>query len=259
MSHQLKVRLLGADGEPMPESALKSLYASDLHFEPERRRSQISSDGTVEIEAPDGPTAVHAKVDVPGFGLHWVTADNEGQGFGRSDAVIDFVAAAAASRLADVKGVMAEGGVEWTAPCRAHADGADDQLAMAGAASGAAKAQCHLRSLGHGLWAGELAVVERAQARMAGQARREALLFGCNAFPRNERLAEIRARFSQMLNFATLPFYLARLEPEEGKPDYSRIDAILAWCEQEGITPKGHTLWWGNPSGVPKWLEGADW
>ncbi|MHC5034173.1 MAG: endo-1,4-beta-xylanase [Planctomycetota bacterium] len=259
MSRQLKVRLLGADGEPMPESALKSLYASDLHFEPERRRSEIGSDGTVEIEAPDGPTALHAKVDVPGFGLHWVTADNEGQGFGPSDTEIDFVAAAAASRLADVKAVMAEGGVEWSAPCRAHADGAEDQLAMAGAASGAAKAQCNLRSLSHGLWAGELAVVERAQARIAAQGAREGLLFGCNAFPRNQRLAEIRARFSQALNFATLPFYLARLEPEEGKPDYSRIDEILAWCEQEGITPKGHPLWWGNPSGVPKWLEGADW
>ncbi|MHC4788705.1 MAG: endo-1,4-beta-xylanase [Planctomycetota bacterium] len=259
MSHRLKVRLLGGDGEPMPQEVLRSLYAADLHFEPVRRRSEIGPDGTVEIAAPDLPTALHAKVHVPDFGHAWVTADAEGTGYGPSEAAIDFVGEAAASRLADVRRLMDEAGADWSATCRAHADAAEDHLNEAGATSGARQAQLHLRSLCHGLWAGEMALVERARAAREGAPKRDEFLFGCNAFPRNERVEEIRRLFSKTLNFGTLPFYLARLEPEEGKPDYSRIDEILSWCEAEGIVPKGHPLWWGNPSGVPEWLEGADW
>ena len=85
MAERLKVRLLGADGEAMGEEALKSLYASDLHFEPIRRQSEIGPDGTVEIQIPDGPTALHARICAPGFGTLWMTADNGGEGYGKNE------------------------------------------------------------------------------------------------------------------------------------------------------------------------------
>lgn len=259
MAGKLKVKLLGPDGEPMGEEALKSLYAADLHFEPVRRRSEIGPDGTVEIKIPDGPTALHARICVPDFGTLWVTADNCGEGYGTCTAGLDFVREAAASRLSDIQRLMADADAEWSVTCRAHADAAADHLEMADSVSGAKQAQLHLLSLSHGLWAGELAVVERARRQIAQRGRREGFLFGCNTFARGEHVDEIRRRFSQVLNFGTLPFYLKRLEPEEGKPDYGRVDEILAWCERDGIRPKGHPLWWGHEAGIPPWLEGADW
>ena len=259
MSRQIRARLLGYNGRPMAEAALRSLYASDLHFEPERRRSEIAPDGTVQLDAPNGLVALHAQFQVPDFGTVWVTADNEGRGYGRRAAAIDFVRDAAASRLADVAAVMAERGVPWSAACRAHADAAADFLASAAKASGEKRARLHLLSLSHGFWAGELAVVERARSRIARRRKRKGFLFGCNTFAHGPHVKEIRRRFSELLNFGTLPFYLARLEPEEGKPDYSRVDEILAWCERSRIVPKGHPLWWGHQAGIPPWLQGADW
>ncbi len=50
MSYKLSVRLLNADSQAMPEGRLRSLYSSDLHFEPMRRHSEIGSDGTVTID-----------------------------------------------------------------------------------------------------------------------------------------------------------------------------------------------------------------
>ena len=259
MSRLLKVKLLGFDGLPMDEAALKTLYASDLHFEPERRRIEIAADGTVQIEAPSGPVALHAQLQIPDFGTIWVTADNAGKGYGRRTAPIDFIRDAAAARLADVAAVMAERGVAWSTACRAHTDAAADYVESARRASGEKRAGLHLLSLIRGLWAGELAVVERARSRIARRRMRKGFLFGCNAFSHGPHLKEIRRRFRELLNFGTLPFYLGRLEPEEGKPHYARVDEILAWCERNGIVPKGHPLWWGHQAGIPQWLEGVDW
>jgi len=45
-------------------------------------------------------------------------------------------------------------------------------------------------------------------------------------------------------NYATLPFYIGRYEPEEGKPDERRLRAGAAWLSQKNITLKGHPLCW---------------
>jgi len=211
MSYLLKVKLLGFDGRPMHEAALKSLYASDLHFEPVRRRSEAASDGTVQIDAPNAPAALHAQFHVPDFGTLWVTADNEGKGYRRRVAAIDFVGDAAAGRLTDVRRLMAERGVQWSAACRAHADAAADCLESAARASGEKRAALRLLSLSHGLWAGELALIERARSRIARRRKRKGFLFGCNTFSSGPHLKEIRRRFGALLNFGTLPFYLAGL------------------------------------------------
>ncbi|WP_252891203.1 hypothetical protein [Thermoclostridium stercorarium] len=41
----VKVKITGTNGEPVPEYLLNTLYASDLHFEPDIRRSRIMPDG----------------------------------------------------------------------------------------------------------------------------------------------------------------------------------------------------------------------
>ena len=45
-------------------------------------------------------------------------------------------------------------------------------------------------------------------------------------------------------NYATLPFYLGRYEPQEGKPDEKRLKAGARWFNGRGITTKGHPLCW---------------
>ncbi len=259
MAETLKAKLTGMDGEPMPEETLKSLYAGDLHFEPLRRRSEIARDGTVEIEIPAGPTALYAWIAVPDFGELWVGADNCGEGYSARTEPLDFVREAATSRLAEVGRFMEGAQTVWSVDCRAHVDAAAECLAEAGDASDARAATLRLLSLSHGLWAGELAVVEHARAQIAARPRRDEFLFGTTAFGRRKPAEAVQRRFTEILNFGTLPFYLKALEPEEGKPDYSRVDEMLAWCEGEGIRTKGHPLWWGHQAGIPPWLEGADW
>jgi len=118
---------------------------------------------------------------------------------------------------------------------------------------------------------GELTIVERSRFLInhpdgrgvmrnpqAWLESREKYLFGCNAFAYHGDTPYAR-HFREVLNFATLPFYLASLERQEGKPNYSKVDRILEWCEKVGITPKGHPLWWGHQAGIPAWLKGADW
>jgi GH35 family endo-1,4-beta-xylanase len=66
-----------------------------------------------------------------------------------------------------------------------------------------------------------------------------ALQAGHKAFLR-ERLDKL---FSVM-NFATLPFYLGRYEPSEGKPDEARTLAAAEYFRARGVKVKGHPLVW---------------
>jgi hypothetical protein len=208
MARTLRVRLLGIDGESMPEETLKSLYASDLHFEPLRRRSAVAADGTVEIEAPAGPAALYAWAAVPDFGELWIGADNRGEGYTAQTAPLDFVREAAISRLAEARRFMDKAETAWSVDCRAHVDAAAELLAEAGDASDARAARLRLLSLSHGLWAGELAVVEQARATIATQPKREGFLLGNTVFGRflgREGAEATARRFTEVFNSALCP------------------------------------------------------
>ena len=86
-------------------------------------------------------------------------------------------------------------------------------------------------------------------------------LFGCGGFeavelagglPAGEAIDEARAghlkekldKLFKFNNYATLPFYLGRYEPEEGKPDEERVKAGAYWFRDRNITTKGHPLCW---------------
>jgi GH35 family endo-1,4-beta-xylanase len=45
-------------------------------------------------------------------------------------------------------------------------------------------------------------------------------------------------------NYATLPFYLGRYEPVEGKPDQARTIAAAKWFAERKVATKGHPLCW---------------
>ncbi len=87
--------------------------------------------------------------------------------------------------------------------------------------------------------------------------RRHKFLFGCNIFKLNrcdtpqdnEAYAD---QFSELFNYATLPFYWWNYTPREGRPSDARTDEIVRWCQAHNVTTKGHPLAWNWVD--PQWL-----
>lgn len=77
---------------------------------------------------------------------------------------------------------------------------------------------------------------------------------GKRRFTTEEQVLEYKRRFVELFNCATVPFYWASLEPEQGKPKYRYADEVIKWCLSHGIVVKGHTLVWTNQDGIPSWL-----
>lgn len=95
-------------------------------------------------------------------------------------------------------------------------------------------------------------------------------LFGANIFmlngfkeaEKNKRYEEV---FTSLFNLACVPFYWKTLEPQQGQLRFAANssfiyrrpppDAVLKFCNEKGITPKGHTLVWDHPvHSIPDWL-----
>jgi GH35 family endo-1,4-beta-xylanase len=82
-------------------------------------------------------------------------------------------------------------------------------------------------------------------------------LFGCNIFKLGRcRTAEDNAAYekyySELLNFATLPFYWWNYSNTYGRENDTRTDEVIKWCEEHDITTKGHPLAWNYVD--PRWL-----
>ncbi len=85
-------------------------------------------------------------------------------------------------------------------------------------------------------------------------------LFGALAFdlveggmePAEEDL--FKERFSDLFNFTIFPFYWGGYEPTAGHPHWDRIDRVLEWCLENGITCKGHPLGWTHEIGLPGYV-----
>jgi len=75
---------------------------------------------------------------------------------------------------------------------------------------------------------------------LAGGKRDGSPLDAAEAKATQERLEKIFG----LHNYATLPFYLARYEEEEGKPDEKRTRAAAEWYTQRQVKLKGHPLCW---------------
>lgn len=93
-------------------------------------------------------------------------------------------------------------------------------------------------------------------------------LFGCNLFaldqlPTPELNQKYERYFTQLFNCATVPFYWGDLEVQPGKTRYAEgspkiwrrppPDRLVKWCEENGITPKGHALLYVKNMFMPSW------
>lgn len=85
---------------------------------------------------------------------------------------------------------------------------------------------------------------------------RHAFLFGCNLYgldlaDGSDRQHAYRQRFTEVFNFATLPFYWGGYEREPGHEDRGRLTAMATWAREHGLVTKGHPLVWHEV--VPGW------
>lgn len=91
-------------------------------------------------------------------------------------------------------------------------------------------------------------------------------LFMLDEFENGEKNKIYRERFPDIANIATVPFYWDALEPEQGKPRYTKdspriyrrppIDLCLEYCAEKGIEPKCHCL--NYDAFVPDWVKRSD-
>jgi len=244
----VKVKITGANGEPVPEYLLNTLYASDLHFEPDIRKSRILPDGTVELEVTKRPFMLHARLNIPLYGNIWVMAHNHGQGY-TSD-TIDFVSEALETYIYEAERIGK--GLNLSVYAQGHLDAALEYRELS--EKGIDRDYCRLKALSHAVFAAEAALFESAGEKLAQNPRPDILL-GCNAFKYSgDNLYS--DYFKSLFNFATIPFYYYQVVPEEGVFDYARRDEILEWCESSGIKAKGHPLWFGHGGVNPGWMYG---
>jgi len=69
-----------------------------------------------------------------------------------------------------------------------------------------------------------------------------------------EDAVKFKEKFKALFNFTELTVKWAPYEPEQGKPQWQKLQEKLDWCRQNNITPKGHTLGWTHEAGTPRWL-----
>lgn len=78
-----------------------------------------------------------------------------------------------------------------------------------------------------------------------------AFLFGCGGFEfipyvvnHAEQLKPLTDSWLDIFNYATLPFYWGRYEPEEGKPNQDSLMQTAKFLKEKGVKVKGHPLCW---------------
>lgn len=249
------IRVYSPSGYPLvydPKEHVNRINLLDTDSQPFLDRIVEKKTGHVYFLVPPGKYSVTAYLDVPGFGANYLIADNAGLGYeGPCDLNLNWECArsrvALVERLADA--YAAQG---WT-PSGAFAaelDEARAALAKAGAAPDeSTRARLATAALKPAMWAGERLAVEHAEFLIKKRPPRTDFKLGCGGFYPEE----YDAHFVKALDMVTLPLYWGRFEPEDGKPGFDRVDALVALAERHGLIPKGHPLSWYNTS-LPAWI-----
>ena len=73
-------------------------------------------------------------------------------------------------------------------------------------------------------------------------------------------LSQYKEKFLQNFNSAVTENAVkwGNMEPRKGQVNYSVIDAILTWTEENHIPLRGHNLFWGIPQFVQPWVKELD-
>lgn len=244
----IRVRLDGEGGRAMEAEQLKSIYATDMEFEPDERRQRILEDGVVELAVSKLPYMIHAKINLPLYGNIWVMAHNEGKGY--TEDFVDFVTEAIRSYLYDAHRYGKE--VDLSVETRAHILAAEEYMHLAN--RGKDTPENRLYALSHAIYAAEGALYESSAKKLSANKRKD-LKLGCNFFGYTSPNSRYAKFFKEIFDFATLPFYTYKTVPEKGKYDYDYNDHALGFLKENNITAKGHPLWFGHSEVNSDWLK----
>lgn len=79
---------------------------------------------------------------------------------------------------------------------------------------------------------------------------------GSGRMPEND-LKQYKEKFLENFNSAVTENAVkwGTMEPRKGEVDYSVIDGILKWTEENNIPLRGHNLFWGIPQFVQPWVK----
>lgn len=111
---------------------------------------------------------------------------------------------------------------------------------------------------------GEIVVVARKGDKVTVEQLRHEFWFGCaisNSLVSGKMSEtdnrQYREKFLLNFNSAVTENALKWLDMErqKGEPNYSNVDGILAWTEENKIPLRGHNLFWGIPQFVQPWLK----
>ncbi|MBT9314561.1 endo-1,4-beta-xylanase [Leptothoe spongobia] len=248
------------NGEPLPEASLAKLYFLSLQDEPLPNPERTVENGLLVSQSPlQWPVVIALQLPVAGFGDVTVYADNKGQGFMPGDFPLVLNRAFACDRIARVTQTLSHWqaqGYHFSATIHQTLETAQDLFQTAehhDTLSGQIRGWND--ALSQALWAGENLALSRARQRIARGEPRLDFKFGCNAFAHPSAGPKYDRYFTDLFNYATVPFYWRSFEPEQGNPRFDRVDQQVAWLENAGITPKGHPLVWFHEIGVPNWIR----
>lgn len=111
---------------------------------------------------------------------------------------------------------------------------------------------------------GIITIKARPGAKVTVEQLRHEFWFGCaisnglgsGRMPEND-LKQYKEKFLMNFNSAVTENAVkwGSMEPRKGEVDYSVIDGILKWTEENNIPIRGHNLFWGIPQFVQQWVK----
>ena len=261
---KIKCKLLNAEGKPFEVSKMDRFHICDLLNRPFQLSPEFS-EGEITFLPEETSFRISLPVEVPGFGIVFLYADNGGEGYSaKSLEKIDVLflnVEFASDRLTTIKKKLNECkklGIQPSTEFIKRFDAAEQYFNKCNDSksdnNGIAK--WSMESLRESLYAGEMIVFEKARHLIADRGKREGFLFGCNAFEFRDYGSTYTKLFESLFNFATLPFYMSGVQKLEGQLDYSRVDSIIKTLENTQIITKGHPLIFLTPNSLkPDWLK----
>ncbi|MDJ0742684.1 MAG: endo-1,4-beta-xylanase [Xenococcaceae cyanobacterium MO_167.B27] len=255
----IEIRVWTAKGQPLDVKSLDQLYFLTLEDEPISELPRKVESGVLLSQCPDFPFIIALSLPVIGFGEVVLYADNNGKGYTAADFPLNLNLAFAESRLHRVKTYIAQQrqqGIDFPDSILARLQRGQQYLNY-GRNSNSILSQVGWfnLSLVETLWGGEIAVFTQAKQKIAQQPSRPYFLFGSNFFGYDADNPKYTELFSQLFNFATIPFYWKYFEPERGQKAFKKSDRSIDWLHSHNITPKGHPLIYFHQAGIPNWLK----
>ena len=255
----IEMRVWTGKGQLLDTKSLDQLYFLTLEDEPISELPRQVESGILVSECPDFPFIITLRLPVIGFGEVALYADNKGRGYTAADFPLNLNVAFAESRLHRVRTYIAQQrkkNIEFPDSIIARLERGQQYLNNAKSTNNIISkvGWCNL-SLVETLWGGEIAVFTQAKQKIAQQASRPDFLFGSNFFGYQPDNTQYNEQFSQLFNFATIPFYWKSFEQEKGKKAFSQRDSKIEWLGKHNITAKGHPLVYFHKAGTPNWLK----